>query len=165
MIRDIRMLGDSVLREKAQPVPEITEELRALLPDMYDTMYAAEGVGLAAPQIGLGIRVIVIDPHDEVTAPFALFNPEVVATGSETEKSEEGCLSIPGIRELVERPTTCVVEALDPAGEPVHIEAEGFLARILQHEVDHLNGVLFLDHLSPIKRRMAIARWKKERAK
>ncbi|HUF13023.1 MAG TPA: peptide deformylase [Longimicrobiales bacterium] len=165
MIREIRLLGDAILRAKAQPVPEVTEELRALLPDMFDTMYAAEGVGLAAPQIGLGIRVIVVDPHDEATAPFALINPEVVATGAEKEKSEEGCLSIPGIRELVERPTTCVVEGLDLAGEPVHMEAEGFLARILQHEVDHLNGVLFLDHLSPIKRRMAISRWKKERAK
>ena len=165
MIREIRMLGDAVLREKAQPVSEVTDELRALLPDMFETMYAAEGVGLAAPQIGLGIRVIVVDPHDEVTQPFALFNPEVVVTGAETEKSEEGCLSIPGIRELVERPTTCVVEGLDPEGKPVHLEADGFLARILQHEVDHLNGVLFLDHLSPIKRRMALSRWKKERAK
>ena len=165
MIREIRMLGDPVLREKAQPVPEVTDELRALIPDMFETMYAAEGVGLAAPQIGLGVRLIVVDPHDEVTAPFALFNPEVVAAGAETDKIEEGCLSIPGIRELVERPTTCVVDALDTEGRPVHVEAEGFLARILQHEIDHLNGVLFLDHLSPIKRRMAIARWKKERAK
>lgn len=165
MIREIRMLGEPVLREKAQPVPEVTDELRALVGDMFETMYAAEGVGLAAPQIGLGIRVIVVDPHDEETVPFALFNPEVVTLGAETEKSEEGCLSIPGIRELVTRPTTCVVEALDRDGNPVHLEAEGFLARILQHEVDHLNGVLFLDHLSPIKRRMAIARWKKEMSK
>lgn len=163
MVREIRMLGDAVLREKAQPVPEVTDELRALVADMFETMYAAEGVGLAAPQVGLGIRVIVVDAHEEGSVPFALFNPDVVASGAETEKSEEGCLSIPGIRELVERPATCVVEALDPDGKPVRIEADGLLARILQHEVDHLNGVLFLDRLSPIKRRMAISRWKKSR--
>ena len=161
MIREIRLLGDPVLREPAQPVPEVTDELRRLVEDMYETMYGAEGVGLAAPQIGLGIRVIVVDPQDEQTARFALFNPDVVALSSETEKSEEGCLSIPGIRDLVERPATCVVEAVDIEGKPVRIEAAGLLARILQHEVDHLNGVLFLDHLSPIKRRMALSKWKK----
>jgi peptide deformylase len=165
MVREIRMLGDAVLREKAEPVEGVTAELRKLVSDMFETMYAAEGVGLAAPQIGLGIRVVVIDPHDEQTEPFALFNPDVVATGAELEKGEEGCLSIPGIRDIVERPSTCVVEALDREGEPVVIEAEGLLARILQHEVDHLNGVLFLDRLSPIKRRMALSRWKKELGK
>ncbi len=157
------MMGDPVLREPAQPVPEVNDELRRLVSDMFETMYAAEGVGLAAPQVGLGIRVIVVDPHDEVTKPFALFNAEVVSTGSETEKSEEGCLSIPGIRDIVERPATCLVEAVDIDGKPVRMEAEGMLARILQHEVDHLNGVLFLDRLSPIKRRMAMARWRKTR--
>ena len=164
MIREIRMLGDAVLREKAEPVGEVTDELRRLVADMFETMYAAEGVGLAAPQIGLGIRVIVIDPHDEATEPFALFDADVVATGVETDKGEEGCLSIPGIRDLVERPSTCVVEGLDRQGRPVRIEAEGMLARILQHEVDHLNGVLFLDRLSPIKRRLALQKWKKTRA-
>lgn len=163
MIREIRLLGDAVLRERAQPVPEITEEMRALVGDMFETMYQAEGVGLAAPQIGLSIRVIVVDPHDEVTKPFALFNAEVVSQGSETDKAEEGCLSIPGIRELVERPSSVVVEAVDIDGKAVRMEAEGFLARVLQHEVDHLNGVLFLDHLSPIKRRMALAKWRKSR--
>ena len=161
MIREIRLLGDPVLREPAQPVPEITPELRALVEDMYETMYGAEGVGLAAPQIGLGIRVIVVDPQDEQTERFALFNPDVVAQSGETAKSEEGCLSIPGIREIVERPETCVVEAIGLDGKPVRIEAQGLLARILQHEVDHLNGVLFLDRLSPIKRRMALSKWKK----
>ena len=163
MLREIRMLGDPVLRATAEPVPEVTDELRSLVADMFETMYAAEGVGLAAPQIGLGIRVIVIDPHDEVTKPFALFNPDVVEQGSASEKSEEGCLSIPGVRDVVERPATCVVEATDVNGERVRIAADGLLARILQHEVDHLNGVLFLDHLSPIKRRMALAKWRKSR--
>ncbi|HEX6590210.1 MAG TPA: peptide deformylase [Longimicrobiales bacterium] len=161
MIREIRILGDPVLREPAQPVPDVTDELRRLVEDMYETMYGAEGVGLAAPQIGLGIRVIVVDPQDEQTARFALFNPEVVVQSSDTAKSEEGCLSIPGIREIVERPATCVVEAIDIEGKPVRMEADGLLARILQHEVDHLNGVLFLDRLSPIKRRMALSKWKK----
>ena len=157
------MLGDPVLRVKAEPVPEVNDALRALVADMFETMYEAEGVGLAAPQIGLGIRVIVIDPHDDETKPFALFNAEVVESGADTEKNEEGCLSIPGIRDVVERSSRVVVEALDIDGAPVRIEAEGFLARILQHEVDHLNGVLFLDHLSPIKRRMALAKWRKSR--
>ena len=157
------MMGDPVLREVARPVPEVSEELRALVADMFETMYAAEGVGLAAPQIGLGIRVIVVDPHDEVTQPFALFNPDVVSVGGETDRSEEGCLSIPGVRDVVERPTAAVVEAVDIEGKPVRLEAEGFLARVLQHEVDHLNGVLFLDRLSPIKRRMALAKWRKSR--
>ena len=157
------MLGDPVLREKAQPVPEVNEELRRLIADMFETMYAAEGVGLAAPQIGLGIRVIVVDPQDEATQPFALFNAEVVSQGGETDKAEEGCLSIPGVRDVVERSTSVVVEALDVQGKPVRIEADGFLARVLQHEVDHLDGVLFLDHLSPIKRRMALAKWRKSR--
>ena len=163
MIREIRLLGDPVLRETARPVPEVSDDLRTLVSDMFETMYAAEGVGLAAPQIGLGIRVIVVDPQDEMTKPFALFNADVVSQGSETEKSEEGCLSIPGIRDVVERPATVVVEATDIDGKPVRIEAEGFLARVLQHEVDHLNGVLFLDRLSPIKRRMALAKWRKSR--
>jgi len=152
-----------VLREKAQPVSEVSDELRRLVTDMFETMYAAEGVGLAAPQIGLGIRVLVIDPHDDETEPFALFNAEVVSLGDETDKSEEGCLSIPGIRDVVERPSRVVVEALNIEGKPIRLEAEGYLARILQHEVDHLNGVLFLDHLSPIKRRMALAKWRKSR--
>ena len=163
MIREIRLLGDPVLREKAQPVPEVSDELRRLVTDMFETMYAAEGVGLAAPQIGLGIRVLVIDPHDDETEPFALFNAEVVSLGDETDKSEEGCLSIPGIRDVVERPSRVVVEALNIEGKPIRLEAEGYLARILQHEVDHLNGVLFLDYLSPIKRRMALAKWRKSR--
>ena len=161
MKREIRLLGDPVLREKAQPVPEVNEELRALVADMFETMYAAEGVGLAAPQIGLGIRVVVIDPQDEETKPFAIFNPEVVSHGTTTEKNEEGCLSIPGVRDVVERYSTVAVEAVDIEGKPIRIEADGFLARILQHEVDHLNGVLFLDHLSPIKRRMALSKWRK----
>ena len=161
MLREIRLLGDPILRETARPVSAVDDELRALVADMFETMYANEGVGLAAPQVGLGIRVIVVDPHDEVTKPFALFNPDVVSQSDATEKSEEGCLSIPGVRDIVERPAACVVEALDTAGKQVRMEAEGMLARILQHEVDHLNGVLFLDHLSPIKRRMALARWKK----
>jgi len=161
--REIRLLGDPILRETAQPVPAVTDELRTLVADMFETMYAAEGVGLAAPQVGLPVRVIVVDPQDEVTKPFALFNAQVVSLGSTTDKAEEGCLSIPGIRDIVERPLACVVEAVDMEGKPVRLEAEGFLARVLQHEVDHLNGVLFLDHLSPIKRRMALAKWRKSR--
>lgn len=160
-IREIRLMGDPVLRVRAEPVDAVDDELRALIDDMFETMYDADGIGLAAPQIGLSRRVIVIDPHEPDVEPFALVNPEVVERGEELERGEEGCLSIPDIRDLVERPATCVVEGLDRHGEPVRLEASGLLARVLQHEVDHLDGVLFLDRLSPIKRRMALKKWKK----
>lgn len=152
-----------MLRQVAEPVDAVTDELRALVADMMETMYDAEGVGLAAPQIGVPRRVIVVDTHQEGEEPFALFNAQVVERAGEMEKAEEGCLSIPGLSELVDRPRRAVVEGLTPEGEPVRIEAEGFLARVLQHEVDHLDGVLFIDHLSPLKRRMLLKKWQKTR--
>lgn len=160
-IRKLRYLGDPVLREKAAPVASVTADVRTLIADMFDTMYAEEGVGLAAPQVGVGDRVIVIDPRDEEVAPFALINPEVVHVGAELVRDEEGCLSIPGLKEIVERPATVRVEALGIEGDPVVIDAEGLLARILLHEVDHLDGILFIDRVSALKRKLLLNRWQK----
>jgi peptide deformylase len=158
---EVRLLGDPVLRQKAEPVSAITADMRKLIGDMFDTMYAEEGVGLAAPQVGISERIIVVDPHDDETEPFALINPEILDAGAETEKNEEGCLSIPGIRDLVERSVSVRVRGLTETGEVRELEAEGLLSRILQHEIDHLNGVLFLDRLSPLKRSMAMKKWQK----
>lgn len=160
-IRKLRYLGDPVLRHKAAPVDGITDEIRSLIADMFDTMYAEEGVGLAAPQVGVGDRVIVIDPRDDEIEPFALINPEIVQLGDDLERDEEGCLSIPGLKEIVERPATVRIEALSAGGERVAIEAEGLLARILQHEVDHLDGILFIDRVSALKRKLLLNRWQK----
>lgn len=161
---EIRLLGDPVLREEAVPVDAVDEELRALARDMFDTMYDAEGVGLAANQVGIRKRLIVVDPHEEGVQPRALVNPRVVAEGAETERAEEGCLSIPGLREVVERTAEVTVEALDLDGEPVRIEASGLHARVLLHEIDHLDGVLFLDRVSPLKRKMLLKKWQKVKA-
>jgi len=161
MVREIILMGDSVLRTRADDFDGVDDDVRALIDDMFETMYAADGVGLAGPQIGLSRRIIVVDPHEPDVEPFALINARVVETGKETDRAEEGCLSIPGIKDIVERPSTCIVEGLDREGEPVRIEAGGFLARVLQHEVDHLDGILFLDRLTPLKRRMALRKWQK----
>lgn len=163
-IREIRMMGDPVLRTSAEAVQTVDDEVRALIEDMFDSMYDADGVGLAAPQVGVSRRIIVVDPHEPDVEPFALVNPEVVSCAEEVERAEEGCLSIPGIRDVVERPASCVVDGLDREGERVRIEAGGLLARVLQHEIDHVDGILFLDRLSPLKRRMALKKWKKAMA-
>jgi peptide deformylase len=157
-------LGDPVLREEADEVVVFGGDLRALVRDMFETMYHEEGIGLAAPQIGISTRVIVVDlrredhPDDE---PLALVNPRVVWASSETAKQTEGCLSIPTLEEIVERPAKIRVEALDPDGERVELHADDLLARALQHEIDHLDGVLFLDRVSALKRRMLLKKWKK----
>jgi len=160
----IEVLGAEVLRRKAEPLAGPDPELDRLIDDMFETMYAAHGIGLAAPQVGVSRRVIVVDVGDDGDEPMALLNPVVAEHGPAREKYEEGCLSIPGIVAAVDRPTTVVVEALDRAGQPLRIEARGMLARCLQHEIDHLDGVLFLDRLSPIKRNMLLKKWKKQAA-
>ena len=157
----IRLLGDPVLRQKAEPVTAIDDELRRLMDDMLDTMYAADGVGLAAPQVGIGRRVIVVDIREREVPPFALVNPEIVERSEEVTRDEEGCLSIPGLKDVVERSARVVVEGLDRDGNPRRIEAEGLLARVLQHEVDHLDGILFIDRVSPLKRQMLLKKWEK----
>ncbi|MGH7476664.1 MAG: peptide deformylase [Longimicrobiales bacterium] len=163
MVREIRIFGDPVLRDSAQPVAAVDDELRSLITDMFETMYAAEGVGLAANQIGDLRRVIVVDIREPDQPPLALVNPELLEVSSELDRLEEGCLSIPGLREVVERPVRCRARGLDPQGREATIAAEGLLARALQHEIDHLNGVLFLDRVSPLKRRMLLKKWQKSR--
>jgi peptide deformylase len=158
---NIEMLGSEVLRTPAEEVAEVDDELRRLIGDMFETMYKAEGVGLAAPQVGISRRVIVVDVHDDEVKPFALVNPRLVESSKETEKGEEGCLSIPGLAAAVERAAHVVVEGLDRDGNPLRVEGGGLLARCLQHEIDHLDGVLFLDRVGPLKRKMLLQKWKK----
>lgn len=139
---------------------ELDEEARALARDLEETMYEADGVGLAAPQVGVPVRMFAYDVRDPEAPSGVLVNPRVVDR-SGSEAGEEGCLSIPGLSAVVERPGRAVVEGEDPEGNDVRIEAEGLLARCLLHEIDHLDGVLFLDHLSPLKRRMLLDKWSK----
>lgn len=163
-IRQIRHLGDEVLRVPGEAVSEFDDNLRALVKDMFATMYHAEGIGLAAPQIGLSLRVCVLDVQDDEGSDagrFALVNPEILRTSRQTDKSTEGCLSIPGLEEFVTRPARVTVRATGPSGEPIEVEADGLLARALQHELDHLDGILFIDRVSPLKRRMLLKKWKK----
>ena len=160
----IELLGSDVLRKRADEVKLPDAELDALIDDMFETMYEAKGIGLAAPQIGISRRLIVVDVGDESGAergPFALYNPRVVEAGKEMDKHEEGCLSIPGVSGVVERPWNVVVEGEDRQGNPVRIEADAMLARCLQHEIDHLDGVLFIDRLSPLKRTMILRKYRK----
>ena len=158
---NIEMLGSEVLRTPAEEVAEVDDELRRLIGDMFETMYRAEGVGLAAPQVGISRRVIVVDVHDDEVKPFALVNPRLVESSKETEKGEEGCLSIPGLSAAVERAARVMVEGLDRDGNPLRVEGGGLLARCLQHEIDHLDGVLFIDRVGPLKRKMLLQKWKK----
>jgi peptide deformylase len=157
---DIRILGDPVLREACEPVETFDDELQTLVRDMQETMYEADGIGLAAPQVGIPIRVFVYDVREPEHSAGVIVNPVIEAL-SGSVKSEEGCLSIPGITDVVERAERVIVTGRDATGDPVRIEAEGRLAVCLQHEIDHLDGVLFLDHLSPLKRRLAMSRWAK----
>lgn len=160
-VHEIRILGDPVLRQRAEPVAAVDDEVRQLMEEMLETMYAADGVGLAAPQIGISRRIIVVDVGEAAVPPFGLANPVIVERSDSVERGEEGCLSIPGLKEIVERSARVVVEGVDRDGAPRRIEATGLLARALQHEVDHLDGILFLDRVSPLKRQMLLRRWRK----
>jgi peptide deformylase len=158
---DIRVLGDPILRQPTQVVGTVTPELRKLIDDMFDTMYAAKGIGLAAPQVGRLERLSVIDVDDQ---QLVLINPEVVASEGKI-KGEEGCLSIPEIYGDVERAGRVVVKAMNVDGQPYEIEGHELLSRCLQHEIDHLHGKLFIDYLSVLKRRSAMNKWAKEKEK
>lgn len=148
----VKKYGSPVLREVAKPVEEINDEIRNIVRDMIDTMYASEGIGLAAPQIGIPKRIIVVDinPSDMTSKPLVLINPVVLEQRGSIE-AEEGCLSIPDIRGSVKRYQSVTVEGLDLEGQKIRIEATDLLARVLQHEIDHLNGKFFVDHLSKLK--------------
>ena len=152
---DIHVLGSPILRQETKPVDHMTDELRRLADDMFETMHAAKGIGLAAPQVGRVERLAVIDIEDN---PIVIVNPEIILTEG-AAKGEEGCLSIPEVFGDVERATRITVRALDRDGKPFELEATDLLARCLQHEIDHLHGKLFLDYLSFLKRRSALSKW------
>ncbi|QXM24374.1 peptide deformylase [Elioraea tepida] len=156
----ILIAPDPVLRRTARPVTEAdAETVRALIPRMLATMYAAPGIGLAAPQVGVSLRLAVIDLQAEGRrTPMVLINPELVAASAETEQREEGCLSLPGQYADVVRPRAVTVRYLDESGARREVAAEGLLARCLQHEIDHLDGILFVDHLSALKRNIILRR-------
>jgi len=156
MLLKIRKYGDPVLETPCDPVTEFgTDELNQLVDNMFETMYANKGVGLAAPQVGVGKKLMIIDPSagQDPEAKIVLVNPELVKVEGK-QVGEEGCLSIPGFREDVRRAMKVRVRARTTQGEEVELEGEELLARAIQHENDHLNGVLFLKHLSPLKRDM-----------
>jgi peptide deformylase len=154
----LHLLGSPVLRQRSSEVAGVDDEVRRLVDDLFETMEAAHGVGLAANQVGVARRVAVVDADGQ---RFAMINPVIVeAEGCTT--AEEGCLSIPEIFGDVTRPERVVLEALDREGKPFRLAAEGLVARAIQHELDHLDGILFLDHLGLMKRKVLLARWKRE---
>jgi peptide deformylase len=154
----LHLLGSPVLRQHSQEVKTVDDEVRRLVDDMFETMDAAKGIGLAANQVGVSRRVAVVDVDGD---RFAMIDPQIVEAEGRAV-AEEGCLSIPDIYGDVSRPDRVVVEALDPSGKRYRKEAVGLKARAIQHEIDHLDGILFFDHLSLIKRQMLLARWRRE---
>ena len=152
-----------MLRQRAPAVARVDDAVRRLVDDLFETMRAAKGVGLAAPQVGASQRVAVVDVGEEFPPPLVLINPRIVESGAEVEVAEEGCLSIPEIFGDVERPALVTLEALDRDGEPYRVTVSGYKARAVQHEIDHLDGILFLDRLSAVKRGLLLAKWKKLR--
>jgi len=162
-VRMLHLLGSPVLRQKAAPVAQVDDAVRTLVDDLFETMRAAKGVGLAANQIGVARRVAVVDIGEDDPPSLVLINPIIVERGEEDETAEEGCLSIPDIFGDVTRPLRVVVEALDQEGRRSRVETHGYKARAIQHEIDHLDGILFLDHLSAVKRSLLLSKWKKSR--
>ena len=166
MVREIVKFGSRMLRQRCAPVERVDGEIEKLIDDLFDSMSQAEGVGLAAPQIGVGKRVIVIDvsAQEPQHPPMALINPKMVASTG-LVVAEEGCLSLPELFGEVKRFAEVEIAALDARGESFQFKADGFYARALQHELDHLEGKLFIDHISPLKRQLmrgALKRLKKE---
>ena len=164
-IYSILTIPDPVLRKTAEAVERVDEDLRALMDDMLATMYDAPGIGLAAPQVGISRRVIVMDAarDDEPKAPIVMANPEILNLSGEMRVHEEGCLSIPEVTADVERPAIARVSYLDREGAHQEAEFEGLLSTIVQHEIDHLNGVLFIDYLSRLKRDMIVRKFTKQK--
>jgi len=162
-LRSLHLLGSPVLRQRAEPVGAVDDAVRELVDDLFETMYAAKGVGLAANQVGVARRVAVVDVGKENPDPLVLINPVIVEQSDDTAIEEEGCLSIPEIFGDVERPLRVVIEAMDRHGAPFRLESVAYQARAIQHEIDHLDGVLFLDHLSAVKRGLLLSKWKRLR--
>lgn len=162
-IKPLVLLPDPVLRAKSEPIEDVDEDVRTLADDMLETMYDAPGIGLAAIQVGIPRRLLVVDcsKEDEEKNPIVVINPEIVASSDERSTYEEGCLSIPDYYAEVERPAQVTVAYVDREGKQQQVEADGLLATCLQHEIDHLNGVLFIDHISKLKRDMVIKKFTK----
>jgi peptide deformylase len=162
-IRPLVILPDSKLRLTSEPVKEITDEIRRLADDMLETMYDAPGVGLAAIQIGVPVRMVTMDvsKSEDEHQPMVLINPEIVWASEEKRVYEEGCLSIPEYYEEVERPDRVRFRYMNLQGETIEQDADGLLATCVQHEIDHLNGVLFIDYLSKLKRDRVVTKFKK----
>ena len=166
-IRKILYLPDERLRKVAKTVETFDDKLQTLIDDMFDTMYDARGVGLAAPQIGVSMRLSVIDIVGDKSEQLVIINPEIISSSGKKE-FDEGCLSVPGAYDKVIRAEQVTVKALDRFGKPFEMSAEGLLAECFQHEIDHLNGKLFVDLLSPLKRAMArrkLDKFKRHQAK
>jgi peptide deformylase len=163
-VLDILIAPHPVLKTKAKPVEKVDARIAKLMDDMVETMYAANGIGLAAPQIGLSERVIVVDVHEkgEKPNPIRLANPEIIWASEEQTVCEEGCLSIPELYADVVRPSAVRVRYLDEKNQPQELSADGMLATCIQHEIDHLDGVLFVDHLSALKRSMIMRKLQKQ---
>lgn len=149
---DILEFPDPRLRTKAEPVAHIDETIEQIIDDMFETMYAAQGIGLAATQVNIHQRIVVIDVSEDRNEPQVFINPEITILDQEPDSYDEGCLSVPGFHETVVRPKHVRINALDRKGEAFTIEPEGLLAVCIQHEIDHLDGKLFVDYISPMKR-------------
>jgi peptide deformylase len=164
-IRPIITLPDPILRQTARPIERVDADLRRLIDDMLATMYDAPGIGLAAPQIGISRRLIVMDPakEDQPRTPMVMLNPEILDRSEELRVHEEGCLSIPEFTADVERPAETRVAYIDPEGQKQEAELEGIWSTLVQHEIDHLNGVLFIDYLSRLKRDMVVKKFRKQK--
>ncbi|MDI6835344.1 MAG: peptide deformylase [Rhizobiaceae bacterium] len=162
-IKPLIILPDPLLREVSKPVERVDSDILKLADDMLETMYDAPGIGLAAIQVGVARRLLVIDVsrEDEEKQPLVFINPEILTSSDERSAYEEGCLSIPDYYAEVERPAKVTVRSIDRDGKEKTTEAEGLLATCLQHEIDHLNGVLFIDHISRLKREMVIKKFTK----
>ncbi len=168
MEREIRIYPDEVLKKEAQRVEDFNSELRELVGDMFDTMYKKGGVGLAANQVGVLKRVFIVDLNSgkegQGREKLVFINPEIIHSEGE-DVAQEGCLSLPGLWKKVKRAKRVVIKAQDLEGREFQMEAEGLLARALQHELDHLNGMVFIDRLSPLQRRLALEKYKKLKRK
>jgi peptide deformylase len=164
-ILPILTIPDPILRKKAKPIERVDAELRRLVDDMLATMYEAPGIGLAAPQLGILRRLIVMDPakDDAPKSPIVMVNPEILERSQEMRVHDEGCLSIPDFTAEIERPAKTRVSYVDPQGKKKEAELEGIWSTLVQHEIDHLNGVLFIDYLSRLKRDMVVRKFTKQK--
>ena len=165
MLRKILIEPDPILRKKCEPLEKVDKELKKLMDDMLETMYAAPGIGLAAIQVGILKRLVVIDisKSEEKKNPIFLINPQIIHKSKKTSVYEEGCLSLPGQFAEIERPAECTLKYVDYNGREKELKAEGLLATCVQHEVDHLNGILFIDYLSKLKKDMIIKKLVKQK--